>query len=126
MTSLKTLVRLDNMRTEAVYSNQPVPDGFAHGSTPWRVTLLRKRRKLTVDFFTGPAICREPDAEGVLDCLLSNVSAGEQSFEEFCSEFGYDEDIRSAYVIWEKCHAMAPRVRKFLGDDFNDYLYADR
>lgn len=126
MTSLKSLVRRDGVRAEATYGAKgPIPDGRTD-MNPWRVTLRRKGRRLTVDFFTGPAITDDPDAEGVLDCLLSDLSAGEQSFEEFCSEFGYEEDSRSAYDIWERCGAMAPRVRRFLGDALEEYLRAER
>ena len=40
-------------------------------------------------FFMGQANTSEPTAEGVLDCLLSDCQAGDQTFDEFCSELGY-------------------------------------
>jgi hypothetical protein len=99
----------------------------AHG---YRVTLRYKRRdigrRLTVDFWMGPANTSEPDAEGVLDCLMSDMQAGEQSFDEFCREFGYDEDSRTAERTWKACQRTAPKVRRFLGNDLETFLYADR
>lgn len=126
MTTLKSLIRRDNVRADVRYgSSEPTPENFAN-STPWTVTLHRKRRKLTVSFYTGSAITEDPTAHDVLDCLLSDASAGEQTFEDFAGEFGYEEDSREAHATWESCEKMAKRVRKFLGDAFEDYAYADR
>jgi hypothetical protein len=44
-----------------------------------------------------------PTVRGVLSSLLLDVRAGEMSFEEFCSDFGYDTDSRKAHKTWEAC-----------------------
>ncbi len=62
----------------------------------------------------------------MLDCLLSDSQAGEQDFEEFCAEFGYDTDSRKAERTWKACRAQAPKVKRLLGEDFERFLYADR
>lgn len=123
MATLKSLTQ--KVKAEAIMSNKPAPEGFTPGTNAWRVRLSYQGRNLTVDFFTGP-LAGEPDAEGVLDCLLSDVSAGEQSFEDFCSEFGYDEDSRKAERTWKACGALAPKVRRLLGEDFDTFCYAER
>jgi len=106
-------------------TDKPMPEGFdPHGYT-WSVTLRYKGRQLTVPFYTG-SLAGEPDAEGVLDCLLSDTSSGELDFESFCSELGYDADSRKAERTWKACQTMAPRVRRFLGDDFETFLHAKR
>lgn len=126
MTTLKGLITRDKVRADVTYgTDKPVPRAFAD-SNPWTVTLHRKRRKLTVPFFTGPAITEDPTAHDVLDCLLSDASAGEQTFEDFASEFGYDEDSRSALETWRACSRMASKLRRFLGDAFVDYAYSER
>lgn len=43
------------------------------------------------------------DPKGVLYSLLSDSQAGSESFEEFCSNFGYENDSRKAYKTWEAC-----------------------
>jgi hypothetical protein len=58
--------------------------------------------------------------------LLSDASAGEQSFEEFCLEFGYDPDSRKAERIHKACEKTARELRRLLGDDFETFLYSDR
>lgn len=124
MTSLTSLVRRDRVRADVTYGTS-VPDGWQPGTHPWRVTLRRNGRQLTVDFYTGPAITEEPSAADVLYCLISDVQAGEMTFEEFCEELGYDEDSRKAYAVWEKCVALASRVRRFLGGAFGEYADAE-
>ena len=101
-------------------------DDWQKTATDWRCTLRYRGRRYSFDFFQGPAICREPDVEGCLDCLLSDASAGEQSFEEFCSEFGYDPDSRKAERIHKACVKVAQGLRRMLGDDFETFVYAER
>ena len=45
----------------------------------------------------------KPKTADLLYCLLTDVNAGEESFPDFCSDFGYDEDSRKALGIWEAC-----------------------
>lgn len=124
MTSLTSLVDRDRVRASLTYGTS-VPDGWDPHSHPWRVTLRRNGRQLTVDFYTGPACYDDPTAADVLNCLVSDVQYGEVSFEEFCSDLGYEEDSRKAYAVWEKCRKLAPRVRRFLGGAFDEYADAE-
>lgn len=101
-----------------------VPEGWPEGTSPWRVTLRYAGRRLTVPFYTGP-LAGSPDAAGVLDCILSDANSPED-FADFCSEYGYDEDSRKAERIHRACRALAPKVQRLLGDDYETFLYADR
>lgn len=122
----KTLKALcQRVKCEAVMTGEPMPEGWGHGGNAWKVQLRYKGRRLTVPFYTG-SLAGEPDAEGVIDCLLSDSQDGEQSFEDFCSELGYDPDSRKAEGVWKACQAMTPKVRQLLGDDFETFLYSER
>ena len=125
MRTLKALC--EAIRIECVYggNRRPVPAGFPSGTHPYRVTLRMRGRQMTVDFFCGPA-CGEPDAADVLSCLLSDVSAGEQSFEDFCGDMGYDPDSRTAEATWRACAETAPKLRRFLGDSFDAFCGAEQ
>lgn len=101
-------------------------DDWQREAHPYRVTLTYQRRRLTVDFWMGSAHTKEPDAEGVLDCLLSDASTGEQSFEDFCADAGLDTDSRKAERMYKACAAIAPRLRRLLGDEYETFLYAER
>jgi hypothetical protein len=117
---MERMVEKMRLRADVAYSNDTPPEGFAPGSNAWRVTLRYRGRRLTVPFYTGPAL-GEPDAADVISCLISDTSAGEQSFEDFCSDFGYDQDSRRAEATWKACANLAPKVRGLLGEDFDTF-----
>lgn len=127
MTRLKNLAKKVRMTAEyGARLDYDKRDDWQKQATDWRCTLHYKARRYSFDFFQGPAISHEPEVEDCLDCLLSDASAGEQSFEEFCSEFGYDADSRKAERIHKACEKTARQMRRLLGDDFEAFLYADR
>jgi hypothetical protein len=122
--SLKTLCNKVGMVT--TLGSKEAPEGWAAETLHWRVKLAYQRRTLTVDFYTGPLAGEPRRGEDVVDCLLSDSQAGEQDFEEFCRELGYDLDSRKAEKVWRACKAMAPKVQRLLGEDYEKFLYSDR
>lgn len=126
---LEILCRKHRISARATYGNSAAcPDDWSPPPTPWTVRLTRRdgstRRTLTVPFWTGPASTKEPSAADVLSCLISDATFGEQSFENFCHELGYDTDSRRAEVTYNQCRRLAPKVRRFLGDLFDDFASA--
>lgn len=99
-------------------------DDWRWAAHPWTVELRYQRRTMTVPFWTGE-LAGEPDTAGVLECLLSDASMGEESFTDFCADFGYDEDSRKAYRIWEECSNIGRRLRRLLGSDFDRFQTAE-
>lgn len=55
-----------------------------------------------------------PSAASVLYSLLLDASAVGQSFESWCSEFGYDSDSRKAYAIYEACQKNADKLNRVI------------
>lgn len=107
-----------------VYNNTKNDEMFKN-STSWKVTLQYKKRKLTTPFHTGSKI-KEPTADGVLYCLISDVQSVEQSsgFEDWATSLGFDTDSRKAEKIYNQCCDFVPKVRQFLGDDFDSFAKA--
>src|SRR5271166_1817355 len=108
--------------TASVRFGAPYNETFAE-SEGYTVTLRYQGRQMTVPFYMGPALCREPEAAEVLECLISDTMLGEQTFEDFCGDLGYDTDSRKAEASWAQCRSIAPRVRKLLGADFERIAY---
>lgn len=106
------------IKIEAKYGGVEVPEGWAPGTHPYKVTLRLGRRSLTVPFFMGSACSSEPTAADVLGCLVSDARVAEGTFEGFCADFDYDTDSRKAEATYKACVKTAPRLRKFLGDSF--------
>lgn len=120
------------IRADVKYGNdEPMDDtdskdaDWRRSANPWTVTLKMGKRRLTVPFWTGSALTSEPTPADVLSCLVSDARSGEMSFSEFCSEFGYDTDSRRAERTHAACAKFAPRVRRFLGDAFDDVASAE-
>ncbi len=69
-----------------------------------------------------------PTAADVLDCLASDCSGMDSgtTFEDWCSEYGYDTDSRKAEQTFLAVKAEAAQLREFLGDAFSDLLNCER
>lgn len=106
-------------------------NGDAWDSTArhWICTLSRggmgtgkgpKMAEMTVQFSQGSAHTKAPTCEDVLDCLVSDaagvIDAGLR-FEDWCAEYGCDEDSRSAERTFNACKAQAQELERFIGGD---------
>lgn len=94
------------------------PADWRHESTPWTVDLRYRGRALRVPFWTGRAITADPTAADVLDCLLSDASGAEQSFEDWAADLGCDPDSRKAEATYRAVIAQTAKLRRLLGEDF--------
>jgi hypothetical protein len=93
---------------------------------PYRVTLTYQRRRLTIDYWMGLSLTSEPTADDVIDSLLLDANAGDQTFDEFCSDMGLDSDSRKAEATWKACKRSAKGVRRLLGADYDTFQEAER
>jgi len=101
-------------------------DDWQQSATGYSVTLKYQGRRMTADFFQGSAHTKEPTSYDVLYCVLSDASASDMSFEDFCSEFGYDSNLRESKKLYNACKKLGAKVRKLLGDDFETFTNAER
>jgi len=51
----------------------------------------------------------------ILDIIVSESNTPED-FEDFCQEFGYEEDSRKAYTIFKKCVRQSEKIHKLFSD----------
>jgi hypothetical protein len=125
VSELERLCEARRVKIESTYGAVELPEGWARDAHPYKVTLRYQGRRLTVPFFMGSAHTSEPSAADVISCLCSDARSGEQSFEDFAGEFGYDVDSRKAEKTWRQCVATGPRVRRLLGADFEAFANAE-
>lgn len=82
----------------------------------YRVTITGEGRKLAFDFWASiadrEAGNRAVRAYDALACISSDVYCPED-FAEFCREYGYDEDSRSALATFKRCAKFAKQLRDF-------------
>lgn len=55
-----------------------------------------------------------PDLAGCLYSLLSDMRAGNETFPDFCSELGYNEDSRKDLATWEACRQIGFDLQRIL------------
>lgn len=90
----------------------------------WNVRLRMGNRITTVPFGMGYGLGgREPTAEDVLSCLLSDASSAGQSFSDWAGDYGYDRNDRSAMRTYRQVCRQTEKLREFLGEKFDAYLY---
>lgn len=57
----------------------------------------------------------ESDYMNALNCVLSDSYAAQDTFKDFCSEFGYSDDSIKALKTYKECKRNAERVNKLFG-----------
>lgn len=128
--NLKQFVSKHGIKIVSDYadSNPNMPDE-RYTMNHYRVTLSRrnednKRRQMTLYFSMGIGIKGEPTADDVLHCLASDSAGIENArdFEDWCADYGYDSDSRSAERTYKACQRQAIRLEKFLGDSLYQVL----
>lgn len=84
----------------------------------YKITLRCQRHTFTTYFSQGCGITREPSASDLLNCLASDAAgfANAQSFEDWCSEYGYDTDSRKAEKTYNVIQKQAEHLERFLPD----------
>jgi len=100
-------------------------DDWQKTANAYRVTLRYSGRRLTIDWWQGNGIRTEPDAASVISALVSDAHAGADTFEDFCSELGYDTDSRKAERVWRSCQRLNRQLRQLLGADFEQFSSAE-
>ena len=116
------------MRAEWSDTNPNMEEG---NMDHWKCIFFRKdgttTRQMIVYFSMGYGHKgTPPDVESVLDCLASDSASivNADSFEDWTSELGYDEDSRRAERTYNACFKLGQKLGKFLGDNlFNELLW---
>lgn len=82
------------------------------------VTNRETGEKTRFDFWSSivqPQIEKEYDLLNAFYCFVSDAFSGEQSFSDFCADFGYDEDSRKAWNTWKACVRSARKWERISG-----------
>lgn len=83
-------------------------------------------KQMTIPFSQGMAFTESPKLADVLNCLISDTYADDESFESFCAEFGYDEDSRKAEAIYKACKNHTKKLKNLLGSSYSDLIKCER
>lgn len=93
---------------------------WREGRTHWNATdkpakVVPSPRRLTFDFWGSIADAesgKAPTPYDIIACISSDAYTPE-TFEDWCSEYGYDSDSLNALQTFRRCNAFAKRLRAF-------------
>jgi hypothetical protein len=66
----------------------------------------------------GCTLLKPPQVADVIYSLVMDSPAADTTFEDWCSEFGYDTDSRKALETYLLCQENGVKIRKLLGKHF--------
>lgn len=90
----------------------------------FRVTVSNDKGCTSFDYYgshtdweNGQEELDESGKNNALYCFLSDAMAGNQDFENFCSEMGYNEDSRTAERIHKACKKSYEKAIKLFSEE---------
>jgi hypothetical protein len=106
-------------------------DKWARSADHWKCTLTAmpdgQRRQMTIVFSQGSGFNgAAPKLDSVLDCLASDASGVDNArdFEDWASEYGYDEDSRRAEKIYKATVRQSAKLARLLSETgYRQLLY---
>jgi hypothetical protein len=103
---------------------RPDDDGsdWARDARHYKITLVTSIGEVETYYSQGSGIKVEPTIGTVLRCLRSDAGAYNLSFEEWCDEYGYDNDSRRAERTYNACRDTAADLENLLGPGGFDEL----
>ena len=107
----------DHGFTMTAVEGADAPDWPNFNGTSWTVTLKRNGASFTTAFHQGIAHTGPPQLTDVVSCILSDITADLDVFENWAADYGYDTDSRKAYKVWEQVRAVARGMRPLIGSD---------
>jgi hypothetical protein len=104
--------------------------GIEYERDKWVCTLHFGDRKESFEYGTGSGLRKnntpvKPVAADVVYSVLSDYSAGEESFEDFCSNFGYDNDSIKALNTYIACQRNGKKVLNLFRETLEELQKAE-
>lgn len=111
------------------FPNTDKKDNSLHNQ--YKVTVKTPLGRTTFDFFgsaydynNGITEMNESGLKHALYCFVSDSCSGKDTFENFCSELGYDEDSRTAEKIYKSCVRSLAKFNRICEADIYDVANA--
>lgn len=105
--------------------HNPCMDDDDHPMDHWRCRIRQGRKSMSLTFSMGSGHNgKRPELDEVLSCLASDSSLVDQTFENFCDEFGYEHDSRKHKRTYNACIKQGNQLLALLGKDaFDELVY---
>lgn len=117
---IDTLLRENNIVFEAFYTGKQTRDKWDCDAWICRFSIV-PGKSASFEYFTGLGHRKNdkpvrPCASDVLYSLVMDSSAENESFEYWCSNYGFDTDSRKALDTYLQCQSNGKKIRTILGN----------
>ena len=108
ITKENILLNIEIYVKEAFKTQEDMNDNWKKTANKWQVKLVYFDKECVTDFYMGSGLVdkmgrpKKPTVMNVLSSLIADDVSG-MSFNDFCNEFGYDNDSIKALKIYEAC-----------------------
>lgn len=89
------------------------------------ITVTHNKKRLSFDFWgsiMNPENKTEQEVVSAFYCFLSDSCAGNETFENFCSDLGYDPDSRTAERIHKQCISSLAKFSRVFDCDLYELV----
>lgn len=90
-----------------------------------KVKVIHNKKSFSFDFWgsiANPEIANDQENVFAFYCALSDGLSAKESFKEFCGNFGYDEDSRTAERVYKACEKSLAKVERVFDCDLYDLI----
>lgn len=89
----------------------------------WHVTVSLGQKSHSTDYRAGVGHAKKgtaipPKAADVVYCLISDAQNGRETFEDFCSNYGYDTDSRKTLDTYLACQVAYSACWRLFGEHY--------
>lgn len=82
-----------------------------HGARTFKVSLRYNKKQYTCNYTIGSALTEDyVSVKNVMFSILLDMSYAGMSFNDFCRDFGYNNDSIRDHKIWMQCNRTAKRI----------------
>ena len=89
------------------------------------VTNTETEQKISFEFWGNimkPEVKTEDELLNAFYCFVGDAVSGNDTFENFCSELGYNENSITAERTWKACKKSAEKLNKIYNGDIYDLV----
>lgn len=106
---------------EAFKTDEDLKDDWRKNANKYQVKISYFNKFYVTDYYMGRALTCEPNKKDVLSSmLLDDVSY--LDFDDFCYEFGYDNDSIKSLKTYEACQRETKALHNMFDSDEIDML----
>lgn len=129
-TTLENFIAENKIQFSCEWADERPDHLMSENMDHWRCVLKANGKTYTFYYSQGYGYHHaEPVLTSVLESLANDYDPNDMTFEEFCSEYGYDEDSRKAEKVYRAVRKETQALDRLFGEEgmenLRDILFND-